>query len=61
VVVGSTTSTEKIAPCKAARECETERHTMLIELIRSDATRNGLELVERTGDIIAHDATVGPY
>jgi hypothetical protein len=55
VGVGPTTSTEKIAPRKAARKCETERHTILIELVRSDATRNGLQLIERPGDIIAHD------
>ena len=48
-------SAEKIAPRKAARKCETERHTILIELVRSDATRNGLWLVERPDDIIAHD------
>jgi hypothetical protein len=27
---------------------------MLIELIRGDATSNGFQLVERTGNIIAH-------
>ena len=49
------TSTEKIAPRKAARKCETERHTILKELVRSGATRTGLQFVECLGDIIAHD------
>jgi hypothetical protein len=49
------TSTEKIAPRKATRKCETERHTILIELVRSDATGTGLQFAERLGDIIAHD------
>ena len=41
------TSTEKIAP-RIPLE-------ILIQLVRSGATRTGLQFVERLGDITAHD------